>query len=47
MKTLAEIDEVLRDALSKTRGAQKAETLEAARPRVAGAGTPVKKARVW
>ena len=45
MKTLPEIDAILRDALNKARGAQRAETLEAARQRAAGAGTLVTKAR--
>ena len=39
MKTLAEIDAILRDALSKARVAHKAETLDAARQHAAGAGT--------
>ena len=45
MKTLPEIDAILRDAQNKARGAQRAETLEAARQRAAGAGTLVTKAR--
>ena len=45
MKTLAEIDAILRDALSKARVAHKAETLDAARQHAAGAGTLVRKAR--
>ena len=46
MKTLAEIDAILRDAQSKARVAHKAETLDAARQHAAGAGTLVRKARV-
>ena len=46
MKTLAEIDAILRDAQSKARVAHKAETLDAARQHAAGAGTLIRKARV-
>ena len=46
MKTLAEIDAILRDAQNKARVAHKAETLDAARQHAAGAVTLVKKARV-
>ncbi len=45
MKTLAEIDAILRDAQSKARVAHKAETLDAARQHAAGAGTLIRKAR--
>ena len=45
MKTLAEIDAILRDALNKARVAHKAETLDAARQHAAGAGTLIRKAR--
>ena len=45
MKTLAEIDAILRDAQNKARVAHKAETLDAARQHAAGAGTLIKKAR--
>ena len=45
LKTLAEIDAILRDALSKARGAHKAETLDAARQHAAGVGTLIRKAR--
>ena len=46
MKTLAEIDAILRDAQNKARLAHKAEMLDAARQHAAGAGTLVRKARV-
>ena len=46
MKTLAEIDAILRDAQNKARVAHKAETLDAARQHAAGAGTLVRKARM-
>ena len=45
MKTLAEIDAILRDAQNKARVAHKAETLDAARQHAAGAGTLIRKAR--
>ena len=45
MKTLPEIDAILRDAQNKARVAHKAETLDAARQHAAGAGTLIKKAR--
>ena len=46
MKTLAEIDAILRDAQNKARVAHKAETLDAARQHAAGTGTLIRKARV-
>ena len=46
MKTLAQIDAILRDAQNKARVAHKAETLDAARQHAAGAGTLIRKARV-
>ena len=45
MKTLAQIDAILRDAQNKARVAHKAETLDAARQHAAGAGTLIRKAR--
>ena len=45
MKTLPEIDAILRDAQNKARVAHKAETLDAARQHAAGAGTLIRKAR--
>ena len=46
MKTLTEIDAILRDAQNKARVAHKAEALDAARQHAAGAGTLIRKARV-
>ena len=45
MKTLSEIDAILRDAQNKARVAHKAGTLDAARQHAAGAGTLIRKAR--
>ena len=46
MKTLAQIDEIMGNAINQAKAVQKAETLEAAKERVTGIVTLVKKARV-